>query len=365
MVEVRSAERGAPEGLVWVTFDDSEGGADLRAIPMFSIVATSDSTTFEHGSPKPAGPQPVKARRAHITASMTTRDAFTVLAFNCLAQMQGNEIPAKLGRDPEGIHQFRIGLRRLRALVGAFGDMLSVKSHRDLASELRWLQQELTATRDWQVFATSTLGPIARQVPDLQNVAMAAHGLQGIAQSRARIALQSPRYAALLLHCHVTLVTGAWASPEAAKKLDEPIGRFAGASLRRRHRRLRKFGGRRADLPDTELHRLRLVVKKQRYLCDFVRELYPKKPTARYITALAGVQDLLGAINDARVGQRLTAELELYMTDVAAIGAGVAARSAGIVLGWQAAARGEHRDEVGHLWKDFRTCGTFWSHAAA
>lgn len=373
MTNVRGLEHATPEGIVWVTVDDIRGirgDGDPLAVPMFSVVPAGDaiipfdddSSTVSAG--RALAGQPVKAGRARLAVTMTARVAFTVLASNCLAQMQGNETPAKLGNDPEGIHQFRIGLRRLRALVSAFGDMLPAKSHRKLVGELHWLQQELSAVRDWEVFATSTLGPIARRLPDLQYAVAAAHRLQEIAQHRARAALGSPRYAALLLHFHIWLVTGAWASPDAAKKLDEPIGRFAAASLKRRHRRLRKFGGKNAALPESELHRLRMVVKKQRYLCDFLRELYPKKPASRYVAALTDVQDVLGEINDARVAQRLTAELALYMTGVSSIGPSVAAHSAGIVLGGQAAARAERQGDVRRLWKDFRACGKFWCHDA-
>jgi triphosphatase len=365
MMELHNLKSAAPEGIVWVTFDDVQGGTDPLAIPVFGLVSASALvTSVEDDRSRTALPQPVKAGRPRLVAAMSARSAFTELALNCLAQMQANEAPAKLGHDPEGIHQFRIGLRRFRALVAAFGNMLSAESHRDLARELRWLQQELTAVRDWEVFATSTLGPIAQRIPDLQYALVAAHKLRGIAQNKARAALESRRYAALLLKCHIWLATGAWTSSKMAT-LDEPIGDFATASLQRRHRRLRKFGGKHADLPGAELHRLRMLVKKQRYLCDFVRELYPKRPTTRYVSALAGVQDLLGEINDSRVALRLTAELELYMTSVASVGPGVATRSAGIVLGWQAAAREERQADVRHLWRDFRACKTFWSHATS
>ena len=69
--------------------------------------------------------------------------------------------------------------------------------------------------------------------------------------------------------------------------------------------------------------------------------------------------------SSARVAQRLTAELELYMTGVVSIGPGIATHSARIDLGWQVAARAERQDDVGRLWKDFRACEPFWSHAAA
>src|SRR5262249_16979956 len=113
-------------------------------------------------------PAPAKATPAGLTATMTARDAFAAAARSCLAQMRANEAPARLGEDPEGIHQLRVGLRRFRALVTAFRDTLSEEAHEFLARELRWLQQELNPARDWDVFITTTLTPIAERVPGMR-----------------------------------------------------------------------------------------------------------------------------------------------------------------------------------------------------
>ena len=69
--------------------------------------------------------------------------------------------------------------------------------------------------------------------------------------------------------------------------LDRPVGDFASTILNRRHKRLRKFGGKKADLSESEMHRLRLMAKKQRYVGEFFRELYPRKATGKYIADIA------------------------------------------------------------------------------
>ena len=57
---------------------------------------------------------------------------------------------------------------------------------------------------------------------------------------------------------------------------------------------------------DTELHRFRVRCKRVRYLCEFLRGLYAgaAKETA---SRLVRVQDALGALQDAIVGQGLLA----------------------------------------------------------
>ena len=306
-----------------------------------------------------AEPQPAKATLTGLLPTMTARHAFAVAARNCLDQMRGNEASARLGRDPEGIHQLRVGLRRLRALVNAYRDALAPAAHEFLSRELRWLQQELNPARDWDVFIATTLEPITRRMPGLEACLEAASELRDLAQERAKAALAAPRYTAFLLHCYHWLATGAWALAETGLH-DRPVAEFAAAMLQRRHRRLGKFGGKRADLPESDLHRLRLMAKKQRYIADFFREIYPRKATGRYIAALAEIQEVLGSLNDAMVSRHLVEELERFLADAPSVGPTGAARAAGVILGWQGGRIAEDLNRVSTVWKAFTKHKTFW-----
>ena len=306
-----------------------------------------------------AEPRPVKATPSGLVLSMSARDAFVLAARNCLSQMRGNEAAARLGEDPEGIHQLRVGLRRLRALVGAYRHTVAPAAHELFSRELRWLQQELNPARDWDVFIGATLKPIVERMPGLEAAMGAAKELRGLAQARAQAVLASPRYTAFLLRCYQWLAAGGWASADAAI-LDRSVGEFAAAILQHRHRRLTKFGGKRAALPESDLHRLRLLAKKQRYVADFFRELYPRRATAKYIAALAAIQDVLGSLNDALVSRHLVEELERFLADAPSVGPASASRSAGVILGWQGARIAEDLRRVPGVWKDYRERKTFW-----
>jgi triphosphatase len=310
-----------------------------------------------------SGEHPVKASATGLIPTMSARDAFGVAAHNCLAQMRSNEATACLGCDPEGIHQLRVGLRRLRALVSAYRDALAPEAHEFLSRELRWLLQELNPARDWDVFIATTLEPITRHAPDLESGLEAANELRKLAQQRARSTLLNPRYTTFLLRCYLSLAEGSWAAGEAVATLDRSIGDFASAILQRRHRRLRKFGGKRGQLPEPDLHRLRLMAKKQRYVSDFFRELYPRKATGKYIAALAAIQEVLGSLNDALVSRHLVEELERFLADAPWVGPLSAARGAGVVLGWQAARISFDLRRLTGVWKDFVERKTFWPEA--
>lgn len=324
-------------------------------------VTLGTATKAARGFALLAGGQPsaVKATAVGLRGTMSARDAFAAAARSCLGQMQSNEMPARLGTDPEGIHQLRVGLRRFRALVTAYRDTLGGEAHEFLSRELRWLQQELNPARDWDVFIANTLGPITERVPELQPAVEAANELRTLAQTRARATLDSPRYTAMMLRCFLWLETGGWAAAEASL-LDRPVAEFAAGILQKRHRRLRKFGGKRAALSEAELHRLRLMAKKQRYVAEFFRELFPRKATAKYIVVLSAIQDVLGSLNDALVSRHLVEELERYLAEVPSLGPTAAARGAGVVLGWQAASIAGDLGLVTGVWKAFVGRKTFW-----
>ena len=121
----------------------------------------------------------------------------------------------------------------------------------------------------------------------------------GVATVRATTSAEAPGYAVVIWTVGGTMV-GYWATGRNAaaanpnlwqrfqrgfearfEALREGYQSVLGAILQHRHRRLTKFGGKRAALPESDLHRLRLLAKKQRYVADFFRELHPRRATAK------------------------------------------------------------------------------------
>ena len=84
------------------------------------------------------------------TVMRITRDAFRTIGIACLGQIIGNE-PAVLRDDPEGVHQMRVGLRRLRAGMSLFSDLLRDPQTAAIKSELKWLAAELGPARELEV----------------------------------------------------------------------------------------------------------------------------------------------------------------------------------------------------------------------
>jgi inorganic triphosphatase YgiF len=310
-----------------------------------------------------AGGEPTPQRGSPITIEpgATAKSAFAEIARACLAQFGANEAAAERGEDPEGVHQARVALRRLRALVTAYRHHMADEVHGWLSRELRWLQQELSPARDWDVFTGYTLPPILRRLPeerDLEHLRDVAQALRGEAYDTVRALFASPRYTLLLLRLGRLIESGDWGAPAGSGEsaaLDEPIKRFADRLLAFRHRRLRKFGKKRESLSESELHRLRLLGKKMRYSADFFRSLYADKPVRRYFAAVAELQDRLGSINDAVVTHGLMQKLAPRMPDSAE-----AAHAIGLVRGWQAAKIDQDLIGFAGVWAEFLKAKPFW-----
>jgi triphosphatase len=84
-----------------------------------------------------------KAAPVVLSRDMTVWQAFVMICRNCLAHLEANAPVASIAEDPEGIHQTRVAIRRLRAAFKLFGKALPEDKRRFFMKELRWLQKQL------------------------------------------------------------------------------------------------------------------------------------------------------------------------------------------------------------------------------
>ncbi len=94
--------------------------------------------------------RPVKAAAVDLRVGMSAREAFKAVGLACLNQVINNE-PALLKADPEGVHQMRVGLRRLRAAMSLFSVLLRDPQTAAIKTELKWLAGELGPARELEV----------------------------------------------------------------------------------------------------------------------------------------------------------------------------------------------------------------------
>src|SRR3974377_2183380 len=106
---------------------------------------------------KPA--QAVRAEKTKLRRGTSTADAFRIIARLTLRHITANE-PAVQRSDSEGVHQMRVGLRRLRAAISLFSELFGDKQTERIKSELNWLETgELSPPRDPHVSEQGTVDP--------------------------------------------------------------------------------------------------------------------------------------------------------------------------------------------------------------
>jgi triphosphatase len=260
---------------------------------------------------------PVKAAPIDLSAGTSTRDAFKAVGLACLKQVLDNE-PALLAGDPEGVHQMRVGLRRLRAAMSLFADILQDPQTAALKQELKWLTGELGPARELEVLVTRVVAPVKRRHSRLQGISSLSRDLtqqRAGALARAQEAARSERFRALTLDIASWLEAGQWRRPQddlVRDRGDVPVEISATEQLTRRFKNIRKKGKRLTRLDARSRHKLRIQAKKVRYASEFFAGLFPGKKASKrrekFLSALESVQDCLGDLNDIAVHEdRITA----------------------------------------------------------
>lgn len=253
-------------------------------------------------------PAPVKATPVRLTRKMRMEDALQCIGLNCMAQIESN-VPGVLVQSAESLHQMRVGLRRLRALLDMYRDLAPLPP--ELKEGLDWLSGELGATRDWDVLADTTLPAVG---------GIHTEALQAEAKEQARVlhknmlpTLHAPRTTRLMLQMNGWLRGRQW-RPVSGLPKDDPLAQPALDGLvpliRKAQKRLRKRIEALIENDAQARHRVRIAAKKARYAAEFFHDLLPEKEVKAYIKRLSRVQDRLGHLNDLAVAGRLLAVLE-------------------------------------------------------
>ena len=105
---------------------------------------------------------------------------------------------------------------------------------------------------------------------------------------------------------------------------------------------------------------MRILGKKMRYSVEFFRGLHGKKAVKASLTALQGIQGVLGSLNDAVVGESLLRE---FLEAQKRRGGGdpvTAQVAAGVIRGWQAARIESDLVRFADSWDSYRHAGRFW-----
>lgn len=201
-----------------------------------------------------------------------------------LEQIRAN-IPGTLaGRDPEYLHQLRVGTRRLRAALRVFRGTMRRKQERALLRTLRRIAAASGPARDWDVNASRL--PVSLR-PEAARRRRAAH-----AQLRGVIGAMQFR----LL-------------PRGRAGTRTALDAFAREALESLDRKATRHGGKTDWTRAGQRHALRVRLRRLRYACEFLSGAFPGRESEPLVRSLERLQDLLGELNDIEVARRLAREL--------------------------------------------------------
>jgi triphosphatase len=295
-----------------------------------------------------AKPSASKGRFPALKKSQSIASALQGLIGACLAHVQSNVPGALLKLDEEYLHQVRVGLRRLRVALSITQRYRSDADLAALREQVTELCVELGRSREWDVFVTQTLAPICTRLPEhdgLREILGVSERARKKQHAGMENNLASPDFQRMLLRFGAWMQDGQWGEGEAT------LEQFATQALEKRRKQVFKHGTELVGENAAQLHALRIACKKLRYSIEMFGSLFNESKTRTYVTVLAELQDILGALNDIAVAHRLLNELDN------------AARhdTLALIRGWMEHDYAERVAEFGKAWKRFAGQKEFWS----
>ena len=133
---------------------------------------------------------------------MSVRDSFTAIAQPCVAHVLASVDYAYKSDDPEGIHELRVSIRRMRAAFAVFRGAMPENYRIQIGDELRALQRKLGMAREWDVLVEETIASMPKRLRkqrSSENLVQIARTKRVEGYESAHAALRNPHYTDLLV----------------------------------------------------------------------------------------------------------------------------------------------------------------------
>ena len=301
-------------------------------------------------------PEPKKASPVELGDDVDAGAALRRIVLNGVSQLLSNKA-AVLAGDPEGVHQARIAIRRLRSALRLFEPYLEPHAAADFQRELQRMGRVAGAARDWDVICKEILPKLFSEADEAGYDGL----LQEAVEGRRRTAdgtwareMEAPAFTALALG--LSAWAESWRQPGSAlggKRLQQPLSHLAAELLDRMADKVEKRGqGMASNSSPKELHPLRKSLKKLRYSVEFLSSSYSRKEVKRFLRPVKDLQKALGAINDAATAIRLAEDLAEQRTELTLAAAALAKN--------QDQTSAKARQRLTKEWTTFQRRERFW-----
>ncbi len=258
-----------------------------------------------------------RAEGTDLRPKMPAERAFHMITHNCLRQLVAN-VSGTLQGNGESLHQMRVAIRRLRASMSVFSEMVRDKDLPHLKAEFRWISRILGKARDLDVLLDETLNskPDGSAKQGLAEMVRNFRAQRQQAYREVADALSSARFRTLIFDTLAWVECGRWQRKRGALAIaqrEQAIVTHAARELRRRYRKLTRASADFKDLNPAARHRVRIRAKKLRYAVEFFGGVFPGKKHAQHrqnlLSSLKELQSRLGALNDISTHEKLMSDV--------------------------------------------------------
>jgi CHAD domain-containing protein len=333
-------------------------------------IATVHSTGHHGLHEVRASAAAVTARPLHLHRRMSLEDAFRATVLECLAHVAANISPVVRARDMEGLHQLRVGLRRLHVAFSAFGDEFRTPALMNLKTRTKAFADAVAPARDLDVFIEELFAPIAARLGHeeaFKILRARAEEARRNAWDETVMHVASAEFAAFQDDAAAAAEARSWLSGQtvavdlrARLAVRVPVKSAAERIMDEQLMRARKRGRHLKSLEEREFHRLRLALKRLRYAAEFYAPLYKKKAVKRYLNRLKKLQDLLGLVNDVAQVRVVLACLIADEPVTVHLQADLCF-AAGLINGWHRARAERLGKKTLRRWDKFKRMEPFWA----
>lgn len=244
-------------------------------------------------------PQNVSAYRVELEPMVRADTGWMLMHRELLRIVTANHAGVLAALDSEFLHDFRIGVRGSRTLLGQIKGILPQHELEHFKTELSWLGRITGPARDLDVLLLGLRAP-SKALNEEQHRAL----LVQLEKERARVQqalseqLTSERYRELVNRWKSLLSRDASGTPDDGCGALPLVTVLAQRGWRLFRRTLSGIEHVRSDTPAQELHQIRTDAKKLRYLLDAAASLYDPDELAIVTRALRRLQSVLGEFND-------------------------------------------------------------------
>lgn len=254
----------------------------------------------------------IMAKISPVSKKQSVEEAFDHILRADMGLVKRWEPIAFEGSDIEGVHQMRVGLRRMRSALTVFRSAIPRKHTKPLSEEMRWAAHRLDHARDIDVYIDENFSHNgAKRHRGEKKMLKVALKDQRQAYAEVREFIKGKRFRELKKELNLWLDAKGWRkklTQKERKLLKHNIKAYAAEVLEQHRNRVLKDGQDIRVLDSEALHQLRIDCKKLRYATEFFTPLYGGS-MAEYTRHLKGLQDLLGTLHDTAVFTGLQKQL--------------------------------------------------------